>query len=129
MKTTKKIIALALALTTLFAVGCSKKTGDTQNDKNQNDNQDSAGINSENGGIKNEHIELSEGDVVFRGKVTSLDNKSYIEMEIVDSEIAFGIYHVLVSDQTEYYDQNGKKSARSDINSITFIPIKLGSSK
>lgn len=121
MNNTKKLIALALALVTLLAVGCNKNAGN-DNDNNSNSNNTNS-INEENGGIKNEHVELGEGEVVFRGKVTSTESNRYIEMEIADSEIAFGTYWVLVNDNTPFYNRDGVSIERADINVGDIIEV------
>ena len=109
MKITKKIIATGLLMAILLAVGCDKADGNKPAD-------DSAQQNAENGGIQNQHITLSEGEVVFRAKVITNEYRGYIEAEIVDSQIAFGVYHVLVSDETKFYNKGGEKIERTDIS-------------
>ena len=116
MKITKKIIATLLLSAMLMAVGCNKTDDGNPADNNTQEN-------AENGGIQNQHIELSEGEVVFRAKVITNDPKHYIEAEIVDSQIAFGIYHVLVSDITEFYGKSGEKINRDDIADGDIIEI------
>ena len=116
MKITKKIIAATILSAMLLAVGCN-------NTDDSNLANDSTNDNAENGGIQNQHIELSEGEVVFRAKVITNEPKHYIEAEIVDSQIAFGVYHALVSDITEFYSKSGEKINREDIADGDIIEI------
>ena len=106
---TNRIIALILAFIMLMAVGCQKNDGDKAPQKGENK------PNAENGGIKNSSIKLEESEAVYRGKVTSLGDSYALEMEIVDSEIAFGPYRVLIGDITTFYGVNGEKIDREDI--------------
>ena len=103
-----RIMALALVCVMLFVTGCNK----------QNNTPDKGGDNtppnSENGGIVNESIKLEDGEVVFRGQVTSI-NKKEIQMEILDSEIAFGIYRVLYNSETPFFGLDGQQITLSDI--------------
>ena len=117
---TKKIVALTLMLLTLLAVGCDKRKENTQIDEKL---AASENFNAENGGIKNKHLTLADGEVVFRAKVTSTENTKFLEVEIIDSEIAFGTYHVLLSDTTTYFDSNGNKIKRTDIKDGSVIEI------
>lgn len=98
----KRFLALILALLTLFLTGCSaENAGGAKN----------AGENGNNG-----NIELSGNEAVFKAKVTSTDNPRLIEAEIVDSDVAFGIYWVLTSDATSYYGPDGDEIGREDIS-------------
>ena len=110
----KKVLALALAVITLFLAGCNNKNDDMDN------------TNKENNSTSDTKIELQSGEVVFKARVTSVENSDFIEGEIVDSDIAFGIYWVLVSDLTEFYDINGNSISRSDINVGDTIEIVFG---
>lgn len=103
-----RIMALALVCVMLFVTGCNNKNNAP--DKNG----ENTPPNSENGGIVNESIKLEDGEVVFRGQVTSIDKKE-IQMEIVDSEIAFGIYRVLYNSETPFFGLDGQQITLSDI--------------
>ena len=105
----KRILALVLATAMLFATSCNKQGTP---DKDDGGSWDST--NKENGGLKNSSISLNEGEVVFRGKVTSIDKKE-IQMEILDSEIAFGIYRVLYNSETPFFGLDGQQITLSDI--------------
>ena len=101
-------MALALVCVMLFVTGCNKQNNTPDKDG------DNTPPNSENGGIVNESIKLEDGEVVFRGQVTSIDKKE-IQMEIVDSEIAFGIYRVLYNSETPFFGLDGQQITLSDI--------------
>ena len=105
----KRLFALALAILTLFLAGCTadNAVGGGAEGKGQ-DGQ--SGNSAEHGSIQ-----LSEGEAVFKAKVTATDNPRLIEAEIVDSDVAFGIYWVLTSDATSYYGPDGEETTREGI--------------
>ena len=113
MKMNKKIFALALALVMLSVVGCD--VGDKSSDDGAS--------NGNNNHTPEANIELLNDEVIFKGKVTSIDNQRFIEVEIIDSSIAFGTYWVLVSDLTEFYDFDGNSIERSTIRVDDVIEI------
>lgn len=113
MKMNKKIFALALALVMLSVVGCD--VGDKSSDDGAS--------NGNNNRTPEANIELLNDEVIFKGKVTSIDNQRFIEVEIIDSSIAFGTYWVLVSDLTEFYDFDGNSIERSTIRVDDVIEI------
>lgn len=103
----KKILALVLACITLFLLGCEPGGGG-------NDDK-------EKGGESN--LPLESGEVVFKGKVTSTEGNDFIEMEIVDSDIAFGTYWVLVGSETAYFDLDGNSLDRDSIKVNDIIEV------
>ena len=113
----KRILALIMALIMLMAVGCQKDDGaklpDTGSDT----------PNAENGGIQNSSIKLEDGEVVYRGKVTNLGDKYALEIEIVDSNIAFGPYRVLIGNATTFYGLDGEEISREDIELGDLIEV------
>lgn len=115
-----RIIALILAFVMLGMVACEKKDDTKLPEKDDSTEQ---GVNAENGGIKNSSIKLEEGEVVYRGKVTSLGDRYALEMEIVDSTIAFGTYRVLIGDTTTFYGVNGEEITREDIHLDDIIEV------
>lgn len=87
----KKIIAIAILMMTLLMAGCQPTEGGGNEEKNE------------------------RGDYVFKGEVTDLSNYRHIEMEIIDSNIAFGTYHALTDNGTLYFDNEGNAITRDDI--------------
>lgn len=102
----KKIIALAVLALMLFAIGCQPQGGDE---------------------IQNAREAIEEkndkGEFVFKGQVGSNTESKYISMEIVDSQVAFGVYHVLVNDATEYFYSDGKSASKGDIKTGDIIEV------
>ena len=107
-----RIIALILAFIMLGMVACEKNDGAKLPDREESADR---GENEENGGIKNSAIKLEGNEVVYRGKVTNLGNSQELEMEIVDSTIAFGLYRVLISGETTFYGLDGEEINRETI--------------
>ena len=99
---TKRILALALLVLMVFAVGCNKQGAD---DENNGGAQGGSSVEE-----KNEY-----GEFFFKGEITSLESKNYIEVEIIDSKIAFGTYWVLVADETLYLNNSGATITRDDL--------------
>lgn len=91
----KKIIAIAILMMTLILAGCQP---------------------ADNGGAGGGIEEKNErGEFVFKGEVTDLSNYRHIEMEIIDSNIAFGTYHALTDKSTLFFDNDGNTITRNDI--------------
>ena len=108
----KGILALAIIITLLFAVGCNNGAGGND------------GFINEDGDIVRGVEEKNEnGKFVFYGRVISNESRGYIEVEIVDSQIAFGTYHLLVDDGTVYLDSEGQTINREDIKVDSKIEI------
>lgn len=116
-----RIIALILAFVMLGMVACEKKD-DTRLPEGEDGTVEKE-PNAENGGIKNSSIKLEDGEVVFRGKVTNLGDKTALEMEIVDSTIAFGTYRVLIGNSTTFHGVNGEEITREDIQLDNVIEV------
>ena len=117
----KRILALIMALIMLVAVGC-KRNDDTRLPEKEDGTVEKE-PNAENGGIKNSSIKLEDGEVVYRGKVTNLGDKTALEIEIVDSTIAFGPYRVLIGDSTTFYGVNGEEIDRETIELDDIIEV------
>ena len=109
----KRILALIMALIMLMTVGCNRND-DTKLPEKEDGTVEKE-PNAENGGIKNSSIKLEDGEVVYRGKVTNLGDKYALEIEIVDSTIAFGPYRVLIGNSTTFYGLDGEEISREDI--------------
>ena len=91
----------------LFAIGC----------EGGNNNGGDGYINEEGDIVNGNGVEErnADGEFFFRGVVKSVDNKYYISMEIIDSNVAFGIYHVNVDNGTKYFNSEGNGISRDDI--------------
>ena len=102
---TKRILAIVMLVMMLFAMGCSPTD---KGPVGGNDNNSS----NDNGDVK----EINEADYfLYKGKIVSNENSRYIEVEIIDSQIAFGKYLVLVDAATVYQDSEG-----NDVIEISF---------
>ena len=73
----KKIIALLMASSMLLAVGCSLPENEEP-------------YIEEDDGLTDSGIEYAENEKVFKATVTKYDSKKYLEVEIIESNIAFG---------------------------------------
>lgn len=102
----KKILALVLACITLFLLGCEPDISGKEDENNGGDG----------------NLSLEAGEVVFRGKITEIQ-KSEIHMEIVESDIAFGLYRVLVQSSTPFYDKDGKEITKDDLKAGDKIDV------
>ncbi len=91
----------------LFSVGCQSDNNNNAGGNNGENNNGSA-----NGGVEERN---ADGEFFYRGVVTEVDNKYHIAMEIIDSQVAFGIYHVIVSNQTVFLDADGSDINREDV--------------
>ena len=97
----KKIIAIAILMMILLMAGC------------QPADNGGAGVEERN----------ENGEYFFRGEVTDTSYYRHIVMEITDSEIAFGTYHVLTDAETKYFDNNGNAITREDIKAGDVIEV------
>lgn len=95
----KKYLALALAILTLTMVGCTPTEDKT----------------------------IPDGAVFsLKSTVKSIEDPSRIEVEITESEYAFGIYWVLINSDTKIYDTEGNKIDISEIKVGDIIEITYG---
>ncbi len=103
----KRIFALVIMIMMLFAMGC---------DGGQNNvaggNGDASG-GTDNGDSVEERN--ADGEFFYRGIVKSVDARKYIEIEIIDSQVAFGIYQALVDSETLFFNAEGDVIDRADI--------------
>lgn len=110
-----RVIALAALLIMLFAMGCSKTDPDRKPEKEKNPDL-------EGSSMTNSNIKLEGNEVIFRGKITEIQ-KNEIHMEIVESDIAFGLYRVLVQSSTPFYDKDGKEITKDDLKAGDKIDV------
>lgn len=118
----KRIFAIVVLVMMIFAIGCNQQSADDNNSETNNGVTDNSG--TDNSGTDNSgNVENGRGveekndqdEFFYRGVVTETDNKRYIVMEIIDSNVAFGIYHALVSDQTAFVNSDGSAISRDQI--------------
>lgn len=128
----RKIFAIVILVMMLFIMGCepndsdnggSADNGSTEGGNTDNGNADSVNDSDGNNGVEEKN---ENGEFFFKAKVTSVSDKSHIEVEIIDSEVAFGTYWVLVGDQTEYVGADSVPIRREDIKVGDTIEIIFG---
>ena len=99
----------------LFAMGCGPTD---KGPVGGNDNNSS----NDNGDVK----EINDADYfLYKGKIVSNKNTRYIEVEIIDSQIAFGKYLVLVDAATVYQNSEGNEITRDDLKVDDVIEISF----
>ena len=108
----KKIFALVIMIMMLFATGCDGGNS-LANGDNSNGGDSSNGGGTDNGGSVEERN--ADGEFFYRGTVKSVDARKYIEIEIIDSQVAFGVYHVNVDGGTLFLNAEGGVIDRADI--------------
>ncbi len=101
----KRIFALALAFITLLLVGCNSIDSD----------------NSENPAFGGGNMNRGDGFVLKAIVQGVYDDR--IEVEVIESDYAFGIYWVRTGDQTSYSLADGSSATRSDIKAGQTISI------
>ena len=129
-----RIFAIVILVMMLFAMGCE---GGNNNGGDGYINEDGDIVNQGNDGYINEDgdnntngnahsNEISDDDyTLYKGKILSNDSERYIEVEIVDSQIAFGKYIVLVDSGTVYQNSEGKSISRDDLKVDDVIEISF----
>ena len=111
---TKRIFALALIFMMLFAVGCNKTdNGGDPSDNNTADGGDDDGTVEERN---------ADGELFYRGTVSNV-YANYIVIEIIDSQVAFGTYHVITDKNTVYTGSDGKTISRDSIKEGDTIDV------
>ena len=110
----KKIFAIAILVMMLFLMGCGKGNGNggegSEGGGQSNPGESSSG--STKGGVdeKNEN-----GEYFFKATVTDVSNKKCLVVEVIESKIAFGTYHVLINSSTEFVGSDSVPINISDI--------------
>lgn len=106
----KRIFAIALALVMLFLVGCQpggSESGDGDNNMN----------NTEGGG------QQSRGDGFVLKATVNAVNSDYIDVEVIESDYAFGVYWVRTGEQTEYFNADGSPASIADVKAGDTVEI------
>lgn len=117
---TKKILALGILVMMMFLIGCNSNRNNSNNNNNGdntgtpegNDNGNQTGDPSTGGSVEERN---ENGEYFYMAKVSNIDDKHHIAVEIIDSQIAFGTYWVLVGGQTTFVDEDGTSLTREDI--------------
>ena len=101
MKINKFIIfTVALVSMMLFATGCPKYTGHYEPEEPQGET------------------------FVLKAVVNTVTDR--LEVEVIDSDYAFGVYWVLINDSTKYENSEGGVISLSDIHPGSTIEITYG---
>lgn len=106
----KKIFALALALVMLFLVGCQPGSNESGGGDNNMNNTEGGGQQSRSDGF------------VLKATVNAV-NSDYIEVEVIESDYAFGVYWVRTGEQTEYFNADGSAASIADVKSGKTVEI------
>ena len=107
---------MILAICLLLLVGC--QTGDSDKDETNEPSENGGSNGNTDGGT-------DEGEkFVLKANVIALSDK--IEVEIVESDYAFGIYWVITSEETEFYAKDGSAIEKSDIKVGDTVEIVYG---
>ena len=113
----KKILALAIAVMMLFLAGCN------MNNSGNTDGGIDSGIGEEINNMLNGGNQQNRGDSFVLKAIVKAVHNDMIEVEVIESDYAFGIYHVRTGIQTEYTNSDGAAINRSDIKSGDTIKI------
>ena len=113
----KRILALAMAIITLFLVGCDGGSS-KNNDENLGVEIKGEIENAQNGG---NNMSKTDGFVLKAVVQGVYDDR--IEVEVIESNYAFGVYWVRTGEQTDYKFADGSSATRSDIEAGQTINI------
>lgn len=105
----KRIFALAVICLVLLVTGC-QPSGETNTD-------DPFGKGGE--------VVPKVDDFVLKAKVISVNDRN-IEVEVIESDYAFGVYWVLTNESTVYFDKDGSSINRVDIKPDSTVEITYG---
>ena len=61
---------------------------------------------------------------ILKATVISVNEK--IEVDVIESDYAFGTYLVITSNETEFLDKNGNKITKNDLSNGMVIEITYG---
>lgn len=114
--TMKRIFGIFLLIFILISsVGCDGADDSVNNDG-------AAGANDAGGADSGIDTSL----FVLTAKVTAAANDGRIEVEVIDSDYAFGIYWVLINDETKFLDSEGNKIEEGDVKLGDTVEIFYG---
>lgn len=97
---------------------------DTENQV-EADNKGAKSI-TENEAGENEAGENEAGEDEFFLEGIVKDNEEHLEIEVINSDYAFGIYWVLISPETKIYSENGDAISIKDIEKGDVLKIVYG---
>ena len=104
----KNIFLLILLMTAILLFGCKADDGGADKTAPEND-------------------PLDTGDeFVLKATVKSSGEVGRIEVEVIESDYAFGIYWVLTNSDTEICDSDGERISSSDIKAGDTVKITYG---
>lgn len=111
---TKRFLAITLLAVTILLVGC-KSVANVQppvenNQEGAVENNDTSTEAPQSVEEKNEN-----GEFFFMAKVLDTSERDRFIVDILDSKVAFGHYHVLTGEVTSYFDKDGNAITREDI--------------
>ncbi len=114
----KRFFAIILIFAMLLLVGCNGDSGvggNNEGNSNENGGNNMNNGSTENGGSKSDGF-------VLKAIVKSV-NDDMIEVEVIESDYAFGIYWVRTGLLTSYRSADGGIAARSDIKAGDTVRI------
>ena len=109
MRMNKLFFIIAVIMLVLMAAGCNAQT-----DENADENSP-----AEDAGDKS-------GDFALKAIVKSTEEAGRIEVEVIESDYAFGIYWVLINDKTAFCDSNGNAVSADSVKAGDTIEITYG---
>ena len=66
----------------------------------------------------------NDNNFVLKATITKIDDK--IEVEIIESDYAFGTYLVITSNETDFINENGKKISKNNLTVGDTVEITYG---
>ena len=116
----KRLLGILLLVFILMAaVSCD---GAEDGAAGANDSGGAAGANDSGGADTG----IDTSIFVLKAKVTAQASDGRIEVEVIDSDYAFGIYWVLINNETRFLDQGGGSISAEDIKVGDTVEISYG---
>ena len=117
----KKQLFAFILIFALMLMSCEGNNNDKENVGGDNENADTSGTSREDGG------DLAKNDgFILKANVNSTEEPGRIEVEVIESDYAFGVYWVLTNSSTEFCDFDGTKISSADIKSGDTVKITYG---